>query len=132
MKAVYCISIQPWMDVLQIIPESQQLKLALHDTQGLIYNTKNKVNMIGPWLCEKAGGLAGVSEWDWAAPYTVPCQITTLPQTHRNELVRSTSPQDRIYGFMPMGIVSHGCYQCSICPTHLMQLGDRNAIGILV
>ncbi|MXQ82038.1 hypothetical protein E5288_WYG012480 [Bos mutus] len=33
-------------------------------------------------------------------------QITTLTQTHRSELVRSTSPQDRIYGFMPMGNVS--------------------------
>lgn len=36
------------------------------------------------------------------------CQITTLTQTHRSELVRSASPQDRIYGPMPMGNISRG------------------------
>jgi len=33
------------------------------------------------------------------------CQITILTQTHRSELVQYVSTQDRIYGFMPIGIV---------------------------
>lgn len=36
------------------------------------------------------------------------CQITTLTQTHRSELVQCVSTQDRIYGFMPIGIAGRG------------------------
>lgn len=62
------------------------------------------------------------------------CQITTLTQTHRSELVRSTSPQDRIYGFMPTGNISSDRLQIiaeNLCK-YLMKLGDENNINPLV